>query len=241
LDGFYQSLIHADRWKFYLEGFKNTMLMVGIALAVGLAIGLVLAIFKVSRQGLSPNPPRSVSGKILRCLIMAAGLFADLYTTVIRGTPVVLQLLVIYYIVFRTAPMGMAVYIAALAFGINSGAYVCEIIRAGIQSVERGQTEAGRSLGLKPLTTMRLIVLPQAVKNILPTFFNEFISLLKETSIAGYISIQDITFAGNIVRSRVWTMHPLVISAAIYLALVLLLTQLQKWLERRMGASDRRL
>ena len=238
--GFYQSIIHADRWRFYVTGFQNTMIMVSLALLIGLTIGLVLAIFKVSRRELSPHKPRSLSGRILRFFIHVGGAFAEFYTTVIRGTPMLLQLLIAYFVIFIAAPMRYAVYIAALAFGVNSGAYVCEIIRAGIQSVDRGQTEAGRSLGLSSLATMRLIILPQAVRNILPALFNEFIILIKETSVAAFIGVVDITNAGQIVRSRVWTMWPLIFSAVIYLALVLILTRVHKWLERRLGSYDRR-
>ena len=238
---FYTTLIENNRWQFYVEGLKNTLIMTGLASITGILIGLVLAVFKVSRAELGPHKPKTISGQTGRLLVRFAGWFADAYTTVIRGTPVLLQLLIVYYIVFKTAPTAYGVYIAALAFGINSGAYVCEIIRAGIQSVDRGQTEAGRSLGLGGLATMRLIVLPQAVKNILPTIFNELISLLKETSVAGYITLVDVTRAGEIIRSRLWSMPPLIVSALIYLTLVLGLTQVQKHLERRFGASDRRL
>ena len=134
----------------------------------------------------------------------------------------------------------MAIYVAALAFGLNSGAYVSEVIRAGILSIDRGQTEAGRSLGLNDAQTMRLIVLPQAVKNILPALFNEFISLLKETSVAGFISVVDVTRAGDLIRTRTANYAPLLVSAAIYLVLVLGLTEILKRMERRLSQSDRR-
>jgi len=237
-DSFYFSFFEAQRWKFYLGGLKNTLFMSVVACIIGVVIGLVLAILKVSANSLSkPRGRRSLGGWLIR---LGSG-FADLYTTVIRGTPLLVQLLILYYGVFKTAPKEYAMWVAALSFGINSGAYVCEIIRAGIQSIDRGQTEAGRSLGLNARQTMQLVVLPQAVKNILPTIFNEFITLLKETSVAGYIALTDLTRAGDVVRSRVWTITPLVISGLIYLILVILLTKLQGVLERRLGASDRRL
>jgi ABC-type amino acid transport system permease subunit len=186
-------------------------------------------------------PPKGKAARVGRFLIRLGGGVADLYTTVLRGTPLLVQLLIIYYGIFILAPREYSLLIAGISFAINSGAYVCEIIRAGIQSVDRGQTEAGRSLGLSQVSTMRLIVLPQAIKNILPTLFNEFITLLKETSVAGYISVTELTRAGDVVRSRVWTIAPLIVTALVYLVMVILLTRLQTLLERRLGASDRRL
>lgn len=238
-DAFYDSFFEADRWKFYLGGLKNTLTMAGIACIIGIGIGLVLAILKVSDAN-APSAPSRGKKTLSRWLIGLGGGFANLYTTVIRGTPVLVQLLILYYGVFKMAPKEYAMLVAGLSFGINSGAYVCEIIRAGIQSVEKGQTEAGRSLGLNARQTMRLVVLPQAIKNILPTLFNEFITLLKETSVAGYIALTDLTRAGDVVRSRVWNITPLIISGLIYLILVILLTKLQGVLERRLGAGDRR-
>lgn len=222
----YKTLIESDRWKFYLQGIGNTLLMAAIACLIGIAIGTVLALIKTTYQS---------SGKLVFFNILA-----NLYTTVVRGTPVLVQLLIIYTMIFVTTPPKYAVYVAALAFGINSGAYVSEIIRAGIQSVDKGQTEAGRSLGLNQKQTMRLIVLPQAIRNILPALFNEFISLLKETSVAGYIAVVEVTKAGDIIRSRTWSFAPLLISAAIYLTMVLSLTRVQQMLERRLSAGDQR-
>ncbi|MDR2908906.1 MAG: amino acid ABC transporter permease [Oscillospiraceae bacterium] len=240
-DALYASVIEAGRWRFYLDGLVNTLIMAAIAAMVGVFIGLVLAVLKVSRQNLSPVKPKGLRGRAGRLFILLGGRFANLYTTVIRGTPVLVQLIILYFGVFGFAPREYSIFIAGFCFGVNSGAYVCEIIRAGIQSVDRGQTEAGRSLGLSSAATMRLIVLPQAAKNILPTIFNEFITLLKETSIAGYIALDDLTRSGEVIRSRVWTVTPLVVVGLIYLALVILLTWLQTLLERRLGASDRRL
>lgn len=221
-----KTLIEGDRWRFYLEGVANTLLMTVIATAIGIVIGLLIAIVKVSHA----------NGGRLRVL----NWICNLYTTVIRGTPVLVQVLIIYYVVFASASFDMALYIASLAFGLNSGAYVSEIVRAGILSIDRGQTEAGRSLGLNQRQTMQLIVLPQAVKNILPAFFNEFIMLLKETSVAGWISVVDVTRAGDLIRTRVWTKTPLLVSAAIYLILVIGLTKVQQLIERRLAAGDRR-
>ncbi len=223
-DNIYQTLIYDDRWKFYAEGLGNTLFITLLAAVIGVAIGVLVAIVKTWN---------TTTGRL-----KPLAWLCSLYTTVIRGTPVMVQLLIIYFVIFAAAPKEMKLPIAALAFGINSGAYVAEIIRAGIQSVDVGQTEAGRSLGLKAGQTMRLIVLPQAVKNILPALFNEVIALLKETSVAGFISILDITRAGDLIRSRTLAPMALYVSAALYLALVVGLTQLQKLIEKRMRASD---
>lgn len=225
-NSFYKALILDNRWMFYLRGMGNTLLMSAIACTIGIVIGLLIATVKVARA----------NGGKLRVLNSLCGF----YTTVIRGTPVLVQLLITYYIIFKYAPPESAVFIAAMAFGLNSGAYVSEVIRAGIMSIDKGQTEAGRSLGLTQKDTMQLIILPQAVKNILPALFNEFISLLKETSVAGWIAVLDITRAGDIIRSREPTFAPLLVSAAIYLALVLGLTKVQQIIERRLSASDKR-
>ena len=222
----YESIIADGWWMLYLKGIGRTLLMTVGASVIGVILGILIAIVKTFHQS---------TGKM-----RFFNWLCNVYTTVIRGTPVLVQLLIIYYIIFAKAPLNMAVYIAALAFGLNSGAYVSETIRAGIQSVDVGQTEAGRSLGLSQKQTMWLIVLPQAVKNILPALFNEMIMLLKETSVAGYIGLEDITRAGDIVRSRTWTFMPLITSAFIYLFLVLGLTKAQKYIERRLAAGDRR-
>lgn len=220
-----KTLVSEGRWQFYVEGFVNSILMTLLASLIGIVMGVLVAMVKTYH---------TTSGKL-----KFLNWLGNLYTTVIRGTPIVLQLLIFYYVIFVSAPTNWKILIASLAFGINSGAYVTEIIRAGIQSVDVGQTEAGRSLGLGAGQTMRLIILPQAIKNILPTLFNEMITLLKETSVAGYISIIDITRAGDLIRSRTFGFMPLFVSALIYLALVLGLTNVQKRLEKRMAASDR--
>lgn len=225
IEAVYDTVMAQGRWRFYLQGVGNTLLMTVGASVIGIILGVVIASVKTHHQ---------TTGR-MRLLNWLCGL----YTTVIRGTPVLVQLLIIYYMIFTSADSSMAPFIAAFAFGLNSGAYVSETIRAGIQSVDRGQTEAGRSLGLSQRQTMWLIVLPQAVKNILPALFNEMITLLKETSVAGWIQVVDITRAGDIVRSRLWSFSPLLVSAAIYLVLVIGLTKVQQYMERRLAASDR--
>lgn len=222
----YKTLIVDDRWRFYITGIGNTLLMSALACVIGSLIGLLVAIVKVLHT-------QTGKFRLLNRL-------CNLYTTVIRGTPVLVQVLIIWYVIFASVPATLAVLPVSLAFGLNSGAYASEIVRAGILSVDRGQTEAGRSLGLNQKQTMRLIVMPQAIKNILPALFNEFITLLKETSVAGYISVVDVTRAGDLIRTRVWTTSPLFISALIYLAMVLGLTRVQQYIEGRMAASDKR-
>lgn len=221
----YQSLFADDRWKFYLEGLGNTLIMTVLACLLGILLGTLVAIVKTHSASTGrwklPN------------------MLCNLYTTVIRGTPVLLQLLIFYFFILSFVPAKYKVFVAVITFGINSGAYAAEIIRAGIQSVDIGQTEAGRSLGLGQGQTMRLIIMPQAIRNILPALFNELITLLKETSVAGYISIIDVTRAGDLIRSRTFKFFPLFICALIYLVIVMGLTAVQKRLEKRMAASDR--
>lgn len=225
LDTLYSVTLAEGRWKFYVEGIANTLIMTAGAIVIGVILGVLVAIVKVYHQS---------TGKlaVLQWL-------ANVYTTIIRGTPIVVQLLIIYYMLFSSVSGRFAPLVAAFAFGINSGAYVSETIRGGIGSIDKGQTEAGRSLGLSQSMTMRLIVLPQAVRNILPALFNEIIMLLKETSVAGWIAVVDITRAGDIVRSRTLGFAPLLVSAAIYLVLVIGLTKVQQYIERRLAASDR--
>ncbi len=223
----YKALVVQDRWMMYIDGLLITLMIAGLAVVIGSVIGSGVAIAKVN----------ALENKKLKWL----GVICEVYTTVIRGTPVLVQLLIMYYITFATFPTEMSAYVAALAFGINSGAYVAEIVRAGIMSVDKGQMEAGRSLGLSRWQTMKSIVFPQAIKNILPALGNEFIVLFKETSIVGYIAITDLTRVGELIRSQ--TMRPLIpllVVAALYLVIVLIITWLLKKLERRLAQSDMR-
>ena len=224
-DKLYTTFIAADRWQLFLSGLGNTLKIAAVAVLIGITIGVTIAIIRVYHKN---------TGKLF-----IADKICGLYLTVIRGTPVLVQLLILYFVVFSSVRNGVPV--AMLAFGINSGAYVAEIVRAGINAVDPGQSEAGRSLGLSGPTTMRHIVLPQAVKNILPALGNEFIVLLKETSIVGYIAIVDLTKAGDIVRSRTFDAFTSLISVAVmYLILVICLTALLRYFERRLARSDRR-
>ncbi len=227
----YGAFIEGDRWKLYFRGLGKTLEIAAGAVILGIIIGIIIAIIKVSA---AQQRERGKCNKIL----WVAEKICNLYLTVIRGTPVMVQLLIIYTGIFVSMTDGTLA--AIIGFGINSGAYVAEIIRAGIQSIDRGQTEAGRSLGLSSGMTMRLIVLPQAVRNILPALFNEFITLLKETSVAGYVAVQDILKMATNIQNRVYNIAPLLITAVFYLVLVVLMTQIQKRIERRLANSDRR-
>ena len=180
---------------------------------------------------------RSISDQTGRLKLL--NLLCKIYLTVIRGTPVVVQLLIIYFVIFGPFDVNK-VFVAIIAFGVNSGAYVAEIVRGGINAVDPGQMEAGRSLGLTYFQTMRLIILPQALKNVLPALGNEFIALLKETSVSGYIALQDITKGGDIIRSQTYDAFlPLTAIALTYLAVVMLFTWLLGILERRLKKNER--
>lgn len=222
----YRNIIANDRWMLYLEGFRNTLIITLGAAVIGTLLGAIVAICKVyARQNRRLKPLEFI---------------CDVYLTVIRGTPVMVQLLIFAFVIFASAPMSMNIIVAILAFGINSGAYVAEIVRAGILAVGHGQAEAGRSLGLTNNMTMRYIILPQAIKNILPALANEAIVLLKETAVVGYIAIGDITYMATMIRSRTFEAVPLLLTALVYLAVVMLMTWGLRKLERRLGKSDHR-
>lgn len=226
-DQLIQTFVTGNRYLYILEGLLNTLLITFFAVLLGVFLGALVALVKVAH---SNNPNR---------LKIANGI-CTLYLTIIRGTPVVVQLLIMYYIILNGTAVN-DITTAILAFGINSGAYVAEVIRSGIQSIDRGQMEAGRSLGLSQRTTMIKIIFPQALKNVLPAVGNEFIALLKETSVAGYIGIQDLTKGGDIIRSQTFLpFTPLVTTAAVYLIIVIGLTTLLTKFERRLHRSDYR-
>lgn len=219
------NLIDSDRYRYLLEGLYNTLIISFFAVILGIMIGILLATIR----NIYDNTGKL---KILNVL-------ANIYLTVIRGTPVVVQLLIIYFGIFSSIRVDK-VLVAVIAFAINSGAYQAEIFRSGIQSIDKGQMEAGRSLGFNYGQTMRLIILPQAFKNVLPTLANEFIVLLKETSVAGYIALQDLTKAGDIIRSQTFSaMFPLLVVAFIYLVLVMGLSYLVSLLERRLKKNGK--
>lgn len=224
IDDFHRNFIQENRWKYITEGLQTTLIVTFLALILGVVLGFVVAII------------RSTYDKTGKLKIL--NFICNLYITVIRGTPVVVQLLIIYYVIFASVNIDK-VFVAVMAFGLNSGAYVAEIVRSGIMAVDQGQFEAGRSLGFNYVQTMIYIIMPQAFKNILPALGNEFIVLLKETSVAGYVALQDLTKGGDIIRSRTYSYMPLIATAIIYLIMVIGFSKLLGLLERRLRNSER--
>ncbi len=236
VDEFTLNFIKGDRWKWLLQGLGNTLYITFIALMLGIAIGVVIAAVRSSYD--KNKESLKLHGGVGYYLLSFFNAICKLYLTVIRGTPVVVQLMIMYFIIFASSTDGTM--IAMIAFGINSGAYVAEIFRAGIMSIDGGQFEAGRSLGFNYLQTMIYIIIPQMFKAVLPTLCNEFIVLLKETSIAGYVGIMDLTKAGDLIRGRTFSAFmPLIAVALIYLIMVVVLTWLVGKLERRLRKSER--
>lgn len=220
-DLFYKCFIREDRYKLLLSGIGVTIKVSLLAVVIGILIGMLIAMCNLSRR------------KLLRAV-------GGIYTDVIRGTPSVTQLMIIYFVIFATVNLNKWI-IAAIAFGINSGAYVSEIIRGGILSVDHGQTEAGRSLGLSAFQTMTRIVIPQAVKNIFPSLCNEFIVLIKETAIVGYVGLMDIQKAGDFIKSATFiAFMPLIGTAVIYYVLIKILTLALRRVEKSLRKSDAR-
>lgn len=227
------NFIEQDRWKYLWDGLGATLKVTFFALIVGVIIGVVIAIIR-STYDKNGKDMRGLSKGILTVL----NAICRVYLTVIRGTPVVVQLMIMYYVIMVASTN--KILVATLAFGMNSGAYVAEIFRSGIMSIDNGQFEAGRSLGFNYVQTMQYIIIPQAFKNVLPTLANEFIVLLKETSVAGYVALQDLTKGGDIIRSRTYdAFMPLIGVAIIYLAMVMFFTYLVGILERRLRNSER--
>ena len=222
---FVLNFITDNRWEYIWDGLGVTLKVTLLSGIVGTLIGFLIAAVRSTYDK---------TGK-LKFLNM----LCNLYLTVIRGTPVVVQLLIIYFVVFGSVKIDKTL-VAILAFGINSGAYVAEIFRSGIMSIDAGQFEAGRSLGFNYSQTMWYIIMPQAFKNVLPALCNEFIALLKETSVAGYIALQDLTKGGDIIRSRTYdAFMPLIAVALIYLLMVIIFTKLVELLERRLRQNER--
>lgn len=227
------NFIEDNRWMYMVRGLRTTLLVTLYALLLGIAMGVAVAAVRSTHD----KTVETTHG-LGRVLLVVFDRICRIYLTVIRGTPVVVQLMLIYYVILASSTN--KIFVASLAFGINSGAYVAEIIRSGIMSVDHGQFEAGRSLGFSYLRTMQYIVIPQALRNVLPSLANEFIVLLKETSVAGYVALQDLTKAGDIIRSRTYSAFmPLLAVALIYLVLVIFFTWLVGKLERRLRRSER--
>jgi len=218
-----ETFITSGYYTLMFEGLKNTMIMTLGALAIGVVIGTIISVIKYFSEDVPALKPLAV--------------LTDIYVTVIRGIPIVVLLLIFYFIIMVSAE-GIAVGI--VAFGINSGAYMAELIRSGINAVDKGQMEAARSLGMNKLQAMYKIIMPQAIRYILPAIGNEMIALFKETSVAGYVAVVDLTRAGNLVRNNTYdSINPLLTVAMVYLCGVVLLTQLLALLERRLGKSDK--
>ena len=233
---FILNFIEKDRWKLMVAGLENTLKITIVAAIIGIFIGILLASIRSTydKQYETLKKHKGFKYYVLSFL----NFIAQIYLTVIRGTPVVVQLLIAFFIIFASAKNGVA--IAMLAFGINSGAYVAEIFRGGIMAIDNGQFEAGYSLGFNYFQTMIFIVIPQVLKNVLPMLLNEFIALLKETSVAGYVAVTDITRAGNVIRGTTFSpFMPLIAVALFYLIMVMILTQVVKRVERRLRKSER--
>lgn len=232
-DIFILCFVDKERWKFITNGLGVTLQVTVFALLLGLVIGIVVAIVRATHDQLKEDKLGGVSGVLLKI----ANFFCQVYLTIIRGTPALVQLLMMYFVILKSCDS--KVFVAIIAFGINSGAYIAEIFRSGIMSIDKGQMEAGRSLGLGYVTTMQKIIMPQAIKNVLPALVNEMITLLKETSICGYIGLNELTRGGDIIRGATFqALMPLLVVGGIYLAIVMLFTRLMSILERRLRESD---
>ena len=231
---FILNFVSENRWKYLTDGLKVTLIVTFFAVLLGIVIGSLIAIvrstydknYSVMRKGFK------------KTLLAVFNFLCKVYLTVIRGTPVIVQLMIMYYVIFATS--NNKILVAVLAFGINSGAYVAEIIRSGIMSIDKGQFEAGRSLGFNYAQTMRYIIIPQAFKNVLPAVGNEFIVLLKETSVSGYVALEDLTKGGDIIRGRTYSAFmPLLAVAAIYLVIVMIISKIITIGEKRLRQSER--
>lgn len=222
---FILNFIDDNRWRYLVNGLGVTLKITFFAVIIGIFLGFITALVRNTYAN---------TGKL-----KVANWICGLYLTIIRGTPVVVQLMILYFVIFASVRIDKT-FTAILAFGINSGAYQAEIFRSGIQSIPKGQVEAGRSLGFSYRQTMITIVMPQAIKNVIPTMCNEFITLLKETSVAGYIALEDLTKGGDIIRSRTYSAFmPLIAVALIYLVMVLILEKIVKIIERSLKKSER--
>ena len=236
IERFTSVMLNDDRYMLLFKGLKNTFIITFGALAIGIVIGIIVAAIRTSFD--KNKETMKLRKGIGYYVLLVLNAICKFYLTVTRGTPVVVQLMIFYFLVFQSSDNGVPV--AIFAFGVNSGAYVAEIFRAGIMSVDNGQFEAGRSLGFNYFQTMRFIVIPQMFKAVLPTLCNEFIALIKETSVAGYVGVMDLTKAGNTIAGRTFSYYiPLLMVALIYLVMVMILSSLVGKLERRLRKSER--
>lgn len=233
---FINNFVKDNRWMNLTTGLKNTLIITICAAIIGVVLGIIVAAVRTTYDKNKESMARN--GKIGYAIMSFFNWVCKLYLTIFRGTPIVVQLMIMFYIVLISIKNG--VIVAIIAFGVNSGAYVAEIFRGGIMAIDNGQFEAGRSLGFNYLQTMIFVVLPQVFKNILPTLLNEFIALLKETSVAGYVGITDLTRGGYIIRGVTFSAFmPLIAIALIYLIMVMLLTRIVGIIERRLRKSER--
>lgn len=230
------NFIDDNRYEYLLEGLKNTLIITFFAALIGIAIGMVVAAIRTTydknRESMKMRNP------VVYVVVKILNVICKIYLTIFRGTPIVVQLLIMYFVIMASSTNGTLV--AIIAFGINSGAYVAEIFRGGIMSIDNGQFEAGRSLGFGYIKTMWFIIVPQVIKNVLPTLLNESIALLKETSIAGYVGIKDLTKGGDTIRGVTYSAFmPLIAVALMYLVVVMFFTFLVGLIERRLKVSER--
>lgn len=233
---FVRCFVENGYWKWLVEGFKNSLIITFFALLIGFAFGIVLAMIRSSYD--KNEESLKLRGGLGYWLFKILNAICKIYITVIRGVPVVVQLMVWYFVILVSQNNGVIVAIAA--FGFNSAAYVAEIFRGGIMSIDQGQFEAGRSLGFGYIRTMKNIIIPQTIKTVLPTLLNESVALLKETSVAGYVGIMDLTKAGDQIRGRTFEAFiPLLAVAAIYLVTVIVFTAIFSAIERRLRKSER--
>lgn len=224
ISSFKQNFVEQDRYSYLIQGLGNTLIITVLALCIGIVLGFLVAVIRSTHEK--------------HGTLTVLDLICKVYLTVWRGTPMVVQLMIMYYVVL--VAVDNKIFVAVMAFGLNSAAYVAEIVRSGIMSVDDGQFEAGRSLGLTYKQTMWYIILPQAFKNVLPALGNEFITLLKETSISGYIGMMDLTKGADIIRSQTYAaMPPLLGCAFVYLVIVMVLTFAVGKLEERLKANER--
>lgn len=233
-ESFVFNFIEGARWKYITNGLLVTLKVTFFAVLIGLVIGVVVAMIRSSFDQTKDEMQPGLG----KTFMTGLNAIAQVYLTVIRGTPVVVQLLIGYFVIFVSSTN--TVLVAIMVFGINSGAYITEIIRGGIMSIDRGQFEAGRSIGFNYVQTMRYIIIPQAIKNVLPSLANEFIALMKETAVCGYIGLMDLTKGGDVIRGRTFSAFmPLIAVALIYLILVIFFSWLISKLERRLRSNER--
>ncbi len=233
---FILNFVQDSRWKYLANGLKNTLIITVFALLIGIVIGIIVSMIRSTFDKTAEDVKKK--NIIAYIFFWTVNALCKVYLTVIRGTPVVVQLMIAYFIIFVSSNNGIMV--AAIAFGINSGAYVAEILRGGIMSIDQGQFEASRSLGFNYIQTMAYVIIPQVFKTVLPTLLNEFIALIKETSIAGYVGIMDLTKGGDIIRGRTFSAYmPLFAVALIYLIIVMFLTYVLGKVERRLRKNER--